>query len=86
MIGAGVEEMCWTNLVRPDDTLRTLAEILETRPLASRPDFGFSRSRTTVFYKRDEVLMKSNVKWLAPVSGIRGPVERSGDCEFFALP
>lgn len=67
MIGAGVEEMRWTHPVRPDDRLRTLAEILETRRLASRPDFGLIRSRTTVFNQRDEVVMKSVVNWLAPV-------------------
>jgi acyl dehydratase len=67
MIGAGVEEMRWTNPVRPDDRLRTLAEILETRRLTSRPDFGLIRSRTTVFNQRDEVVMKSIVNWLAPV-------------------
>ncbi len=67
MIGAGVEEMRWTHPVRPDDRLRTLAEILETRRLASRPDFGLIRSRTTVFNQRDEVVMKSIVNWLAPL-------------------
>ena len=35
MIGAGVEEIRWTHPVRPDDRLSTLAEILETRHLAS---------------------------------------------------
>lgn len=67
MIGAGVEEMRWTHPVRPDDRLRTLAEILETRRLASRPEFGLIRSRTTVFNQRDEVVMKSIVNWLAPL-------------------
>ena len=66
MIGAGVEEMRWTQPVRPDDRLRTLTEILETRRLASRSDFGLIRSRTTVFNQRDEVVMKSIVNWLAP--------------------
>jgi acyl dehydratase len=67
MIGAGVEEMRWTHSVRPDDRLRTLAEILETSRLASRPDFGVIRSRTTVFNQRNEVVMKSIVNWLAPL-------------------
>ena len=67
MIGAGVEEMRWTHPVRPDDRLRTLAEILETRRLASQPDFGVIRSRTTVFNQRNEVVMKSIVNWLAPL-------------------
>ena len=67
MIGAGVEEMRWTHPVRPDDRLRTLPEILEARRLASRPDFGLVRPRTTVFNQRDEVVMRSIVNWLAPV-------------------
>ena len=67
MIGAGVEEMRWTQPVRPDDRLRTLAEILETRRLSSRQDFGLIRSRTTVFNQKDEVVMKSIVNWLAPI-------------------
>jgi acyl dehydratase len=63
MIGAGVEEMRWTHPVRPDDRLRTLAEILETQPAS------LIRSRTTVFNQRDEVAMRSIVNWLAPVKG-----------------
>jgi acyl dehydratase len=69
MIGAGVEEMRWTQPVRPNDILRTQAEILETRRLSRRQDFGLIRSRTTVFNQRDEVVMKSIVNWLAPVRG-----------------
>jgi acyl dehydratase len=70
MIGAGVEEMRWTHPVRPDDRLRTRAEILETRRLASRPEFGLIRSRTTVFNQKDEIVMKSVVNWLAPVRNL----------------
>ena len=67
MIGAGVDEMRWTQPVRPEDRLRTEAEILETRRSASRPGFGIIRSRTTVFNQRDEIVMKSVVNWLAPL-------------------
>jgi acyl dehydratase len=67
IIGAGVEEMRWTNPVRPEDRLRTEAEILRARRSVNRPDFGVIRSRTTVFNQRDEVVMKSVVKWLAPL-------------------
>ena len=66
MIGAGVEEMRWTQAVRPGDTLRTEAEILHVRDSKSRPDFGIVRSRTTVFNQRDEVVMRSVVNFLAP--------------------
>src|ERR1700759_3729382 len=38
-IGAGVEEMRWTQAVRPGDSLRTEAEILNVRNSASRPKY-----------------------------------------------
>jgi acyl dehydratase len=69
MIGAGVEEMRWMQAVRPGDSLRTEAEILNVRLSNSRPDFGVVRSRTTVFNQRDEVVMRSVVNFLAPRRG-----------------
>lgn len=67
MIGAGVEEMRWTHPVRPNDRLRTKAEILDVRRSASRPELGVVRSRTTVFNQHDEIVMQSIVNWLAPL-------------------
>jgi acyl dehydratase len=67
MIGAGVEEMRWTEAVRPGDSLRTEAEILNVRPSASRPKYGVVRSRTTVFNQRGEVVMRTVVNFLAPL-------------------
>jgi acyl dehydratase len=67
MIGAGVEEMRWTHPVRPDDWIRTQAEILAVRRSATRPEFGVVRSRTTALNQHDEVVMKSIVNWLAPL-------------------
>ena len=69
MIGAGVEEIRWTQPVRPEDTLRTEAEILNVRLSSSRPAFGVVRSRTTVYNQRDEVVMRSVVNFIAPVRG-----------------
>jgi acyl dehydratase len=66
MIGAGVEEMRWLQPVRPGDSLRTEAELLEVRPSQSRPTFGVIRSRTTVFNQNDEIVMRSVVNFLAP--------------------
>jgi acyl dehydratase len=54
--------------VRPGDSLRTEAEILETRPSNSRPEFGIVRSRTLVYNQRDEIVMRSVVNFLAPRS------------------
>jgi acyl dehydratase len=67
MIGAGVEEIRWTQPVRPGDTLRTEAEILNVRKSSSRPTFGVVRSRTLVYNQRDEVVMRSVVNFLAPL-------------------
>jgi acyl dehydratase len=67
MIGAGVEEIRWTQPVRPGDSLRTEAEILNVRHSNSRPAFGVVRSRTIVFNQRDEVIMRSVVNFLAPL-------------------
>jgi len=67
MIGAGVEEMRWMQPVRPNDMLRTEAEILSVRHSTSRPMYGVVRSRTTVFNQRDEVVMRSIVNFLAPL-------------------
>jgi len=67
MIGAGVEEMRWLQPVRPGDTLRTEAEILNVRHSQSKPQYGVVRSRTVVFNQRNEVVMRSIVNFLAPL-------------------
>jgi acyl dehydratase len=67
MIGAGVEEIRWMQPVRPGDTLRTEAEILNARHSSSRPEYGIVRSRTQVFNQRDEIVMRSIVNFLAPL-------------------
>ena len=67
MIGAGVEEIRWTQPVRPGDSLRTEAEILNVRHSNARPQFGVIRSRTTVYNQRNEVVMRSVVNFLAPL-------------------
>ncbi len=67
MIGAGVEDIRWTQAVRPGDTLRTEAEIQHVRRSSRRPAFGVVRSRTTVYNQRNEVVMRSTVNFLAPL-------------------
>jgi acyl dehydratase len=69
IIGAGVEEMRWTEPVRPGDSLRTEAEILSLRLSISRPNYGVVRSRTLVFNQRDEVVLRSVVNFMAPLRG-----------------
>ncbi len=67
MIGAGVEEIRWTQPVRPGDSIRTEAEILNVRLSSSRPTFGIVRSRTLTFNQRDEIVMRSVVNFMAPL-------------------
>ena len=67
MIGAGVEEIRWMQPVRPGDSLRTEAEILEVRRSSSRPSYGVVRSRTITFNQREEIVMRSVVNFLAPL-------------------
>ena len=67
MIGAGVEEMRWTEPVRPGDTIRTEIEVVGVRHSASRPEFGIVRTRTFAYNQRDQVVMRSTVNFLAPV-------------------
>lgn len=67
MIGAGVEEIRWMRPVRPNDVLRTEAEILNVRHSTSRPAFGVVRSRTLVYNQNDELVMRSVVNFLAPI-------------------
>jgi acyl dehydratase len=67
MIGAGVEEMRWTEPVRPGDTIRTEIEVLGVRHSMSRPDYGIVRTRTLAFNQRDQIVMRSTVNFLAPV-------------------
>mgnify|MGYP000855221348 CR=1 FL=1 len=47
IIGGGVEDLRWHRPVRPGDVLTIRTEILETRPMKSRPGFGICRIRVT---------------------------------------
>ena len=67
MVGAGVEEIRFTQPVRPGDWIRTEAEILAVRRSNSRPGMGVVRSRTLVFNQRDEIVLRSTVNFLAPL-------------------
>ena len=67
MIGAGVEEMRWTEPVRPNDTIRTEIEVVHARKSSSRKDYGIVRTTTNAFNQRNEVVLRSTVNFLAPV-------------------
>ncbi len=67
MIGAGVEEMRWTEPVRPGDTLRTEIEVVGVRTSHSRKNYGIVRTRTLAYNQRNEVVLRSTVNFLAPL-------------------
>ena len=66
MIGAGVEELRWSQAVRPGDSLHTESEVLSVRSSASRPTFGIVKTRTLTFNQRNEEVMRGTVNFLAP--------------------
>ena len=67
MIGAGAEEMRWTEPVRPGDTIRTEIEVVGVRHSNSRKDYGVVRTRTHAYNQRNEVVMRATVNFLAPL-------------------
>ena len=66
MIGAGVDELRWSQAVRPGDALHTESEVLSVRPSVSRPMFGIVKTRTLTYNQRNEVVMRGTVNFLAP--------------------
>jgi acyl dehydratase len=53
----GVDELRWVKPVRPGDTLRLKATVLETRASVSRPDMGTMRARSEVYNQHGELVM-----------------------------
>ena len=58
----GVEELRWLVPVRPGDTIRGRATVLEARPSAKRSDRGSVRARLEALNQRDEIVM-TMVAW-----------------------
>ena len=67
MIGAGVEEMRWTEPVRPGDTIRSKIEVVGVRKSTSRKNYGIVRTTTQAFNQEDKVVLRSTVNFLAPL-------------------
>ena len=67
MIGAGVEEMRWTEPVRPGDTIRTEIEVVGVRTSQSRKNYGIVRTRTLAYNQRNQIILRSTVNFLAPL-------------------
>ena len=54
---AGIDELRWPRPVRPGDTLRVTATVLEARRSASKPDRGIIRSRMELTNAAGEAVM-----------------------------
>jgi acyl dehydratase len=66
MIGAGVEEMRWTEPVRPGDTLRTEIEVVGLRFSRKRESYGVVTTTTRAYNQRDQAVLRATVNFLAP--------------------
>ena len=66
MIGAGVDEMRWTEPVRPGDTLRTEIEVVGVRVAKSRPEYGVVTTTTRCFNQHNKSVLRATVNFLAP--------------------
>jgi len=53
----GIDSLRWLKPVFPGDTLRVRLEVLEARPMTSRPTVGLIRSRWEVRNQRDEPVL-----------------------------
>jgi acyl dehydratase len=53
----GIDSLRWLKPVFPGDTLRVKLEVLEARPMASKPQVGLVRSRWEVRNQREEPVM-----------------------------
>jgi acyl dehydratase len=53
----GIDEVRWLRPVRPGDTLRVRAKVLEVRPSRSKPDRGVVRLEYTTSNQNGEVVM-----------------------------
>ena len=58
----GLESLKWIKPVRPGDTLKTIVEVLETRPLKSKPHLGMIFTRWSCI-NQDEVLTTTLEAW-----------------------
>ena len=66
MVGAGIEEIRWTKPVKPADIVRLREEVVGTRLLSSRPDYGLVKMNSSLTNQHGEIVMTMKVSALAP--------------------
>lgn len=57
MVGLGIDELRWKQIVRPGDTLQVHRTVIEVRRSATRPDRGSVKSRVEVKNQNGEVVL-----------------------------
>jgi acyl dehydratase len=57
IVGPGVDELRWLAPVRPGDTIRSIIEVVETRPSTSKPDRGSVRISFSTRNQDGDVVM-----------------------------
>ena len=57
MVGLGVDELRWKQIVRPGDRLQVHRTVIEARRSTSRPDRGIVKSRVEVKNQTGEVVL-----------------------------
>ena len=53
----GMDELRWLKPVRPNDTIRAVAEVQSTRPSRSKPDRGYAEVGFTIKNQHGEAVM-----------------------------
>lgn len=66
LIGAGLDEVKWLRPVRPGDTLHVVPEVVELRPLKSRPERGLLRMRIQTFNQHDQLVQTLTASLFVP--------------------
>lgn len=67
MIGAGAEEIRWTEAVRPGDSIHTEIEVVAVRHSKKRKDYGVVSVFTLAYNQRNQVVLRATVNFLAPL-------------------
>ncbi len=66
VIGLGVDELRWPNMVRPGDALTVETEIVGARPSRSRPGFGIIRLRNVTTNQRGQIVQTMLTSVMVP--------------------
>jgi acyl dehydratase len=66
LVGGGLDEVRWPKPVWPGDTLHVGLEVVETRPLKSRPERGIVRIKVQTFNQNNEPVQSFIANVLVP--------------------